>query len=199
MLFILNDNRSRLFLGYMMIGALICLIAGAANRYLLGLFDNDMLYVTTTITPICEEILKAIPVIYLAVVFTDNRETLLSAAFALGIGFAILEDAGILVKSISTVSIGWALTRVIGAALMHGACTAMIGMGVSYVNKRRKLFFCGTFALLTSAILFHATFNVLVQSEYRVAAFLLPAALYIPVVVREMTARRKKKAAEKNQ
>ena len=193
MLLVLPDKRSRLFLGYLIIGALICLMAGALNSFLLGLMGGDMLYVTTTITPISEEILKAAPVLYLAIFFDDDRDTLLSVSFALGVGFAILEDAVILAQNIDNVSIAWAFARVIGAALMHGACTSMIGIGMSYVHKRRKLFFCGTFALLTAAILFHATFNVLVQSEYRIAAFMLPLSLYIPVIVKHIMSRRAKK------
>lgn len=193
MLIVLRDKRSRLFLGYLMIGALICLMAGVVNSFLLELFGGDLMYVTTTITPITEEILKAVPVLYLAIFFADDRDTLLSVSFALGVGFAILEDAVILAQNIGSVSIAWAFARVIGAALMHGACTAMIGFGMSYVHKRKKLFFCGTFALLTAAILFHATFNVLVQSAYRIAAFMLPLSLYIPVIVKHISDSRKKK------
>ena len=193
MLFVLPDKRSRLFVGYLMIGALVCLIAGALNTLLLQLFDGDMLYVTTTITPVSEEILKALPVLYLAIFFSDDRDTLLSAAFASGVGFAVLEDAVILAQNPAGVSIGWAFARVVGAALMHGACTSTIGLGMSYINKRRKLFFCGTLSLLITAILFHATFNVLVQSEYRIAAFILPISLYLPVIVGRIRARTKEK------
>ena len=193
MLFIIRDKRSRLLLGYLIIGAVICLMAGAFNSVLLGLFNGDSIYVTTTITPISEEILKALPVLYFAIFFASDQETLLSISFALGVGFAILEDAVILAQNISSIDIGWAFARVIGAALMHGACTSMIGLGMSYIHKRRKLFFCGTFALLTAAILFHATFNVLVQSSYRIVAFILPAALYIPVVVKQIRSRKVKK------
>ncbi|MBO6231578.1 MAG: PrsW family intramembrane metalloprotease [Ruminiclostridium sp.] len=193
MLFVLPDKKSRLFVGYLMVGSLICLMAGALNLFLLQIFNGDMLYVTTTITPISEEVLKAIPVLYLAIFFTDDRETLLSASFALGVGFAILEDAVILAQNPSAISLGWAFTRVVGAALMHGACTAMVGMGMSYIRKRRKLFFCGTVALLIAAILFHATFNVLVQSSFRIAAFLLPMSLYLPVIFYQIRQRKKKK------
>lgn len=196
-LFVLPDKKSRLFLGYLIIGTLICLIAGALNIFLLGLFDNDVNYVTTAITPISEELLKAIPVLYFALVFSDDRETLLSISFSLGIGFAILENAVILVQNISSVSIIWALARAIGTALMHGACTAFSGIGISYVHKRRKLFFCGTFALLIAAVITHATFNVLVQSHFRVAAFILPSLLYIPFIIREFIKRRKKAPAHK--
>ena len=184
MLFVLPDRRSRLMLGYMLLGSAICLIAGEVNYYLLGLFKGDMLYVTTTITPISEELLKALPVLYFAALFSDKRDTLLSISFALGVGFAILENAVILLQHPETISVTWALARVIGAALMHGACTSAVGMGMSYVKKRKKLFFCGTFALLIGAVIIHASFNVLVQSEYRIAAFILPSLLYIPVVLK---------------
>jgi len=197
MLFILPDKQSRLILGYIMIGETVCLIAGAVNNLLLQVFGNDTVYVTTTVTPICEEVLKAIPVLYFAVLFSAKREVLLSISFACGIGFAILENAVILTQSFGQVSITWALGRVIGAALMHGACTALVGMGISYVHMRKKLFFCGTFALLVTAVLYHSTFNVLVQSDYSIAGFLMPAALYIPVVVSEIIRRRKLKAPEK--
>jgi len=198
MLFILPDKKSRLLLGYMIIGCAICLCAGALNTLLLELCGNNTVYVTTTVTPISEEILKAVPVLYFALIFSDDRDTLLSISFALGVGFAVLEDAVILAQNINSISIAWALARVIGAALMHGACTAMIGMGMHYVHRRRKLFYCGTFALLVTAILFHATFNVLVQSEYRIAAFILPTALYLPAVIREIMLRRRKKSDSGN-
>lgn len=197
MLLVLPDKKSRLFLGYLMIGALICLMAGAINNFMLALFNGDMVYVTTTITPITEEILKALPVLYLALFFADDRDTLLAVSFALGVGFAILEDAVILAQNIETVSLAWAFARVVGAALMHGACTAMIGIGISYVHKRRKLFFCGTFALLMAAILFHATFNVLVQSDYRIVAFLLPLSVYIPVIIKLFFSKKKDAKAKK--
>lgn len=192
MLFVLPDKRSRLFLGYLMIGAVICLVAGAINAWLLELFGGDIVYVTSTVTPISEEILKSLPVLYFAIVFSDDRETLLSVSFALGVGFAILEDAVILAQNIAAVSIGWAFIRVVGAALMHGACTALVGLGMSYIRKRRKLFFCGTLALLVTAVIYHATFNVLVQSDYRAAALIMPAALYVPVVVKAVIDRRAK-------
>jgi RsiW-degrading membrane proteinase PrsW (M82 family) len=138
-----------------------------------------------------EELLKAIPILYFALTFSDDRDTLLSISFALGIGFAVLENATILTQYIKSVTISWALARVIGAALMHGACTACVGMGMSYIRKRRKLFYSGTFALLITAIIFHATFNVLVQSEYRAAALILPSMVYIPVVIMTIIRNRK--------
>ncbi len=197
LIIVLPERKSKLLIGYVMVGMAICLNAGSVNTILINLFRGDMVYVTTTISPISEEILKALPVLYFAIVFSDDRDMLLSISFAEGIGFAILENAYILTQNINTVSTYWALQRVIGATLVHGAATAAVGLGMSYIRKRRKLFYCGTFALLTAAITFHGIFNVFVQSKYSMVSFLLPSVVYGAVVVGEYYRRRRMKAENK--
>lgn len=182
LIIILPNNRSKLLIAYVAVGMTVCLNAGSVNAVLINYFNGNMRYVTTTISPITEEILKALPVLYFALFFSDDRDTLLSLSFADGIGFAILENAYILTQNVGVVAAQWAFTRVIGATLVHGAATAAVGLGLSYVRKRRKLFFCGTFALLTAAITFHGIFNVFVQSQYSIVAFLFPSVVYGCVV-----------------
>ena len=177
---LLPDRRSRLFLGYLLLGTAVCLCAAEINALLLRAFGGDMLYVTTNITPVSEEILKSLPVLLFAWAVTDERNTLVSVAFAVGLGFALLENLVILTQNLRSVSVLWAFARGLGAALMHSTCTSLVGMGASYIRKRRKLFWCGTFSLLTSAIIYHGVFNSLVQSEYRFLAFVLPAVICVP-------------------
>ena len=177
---LLPDVRSRRFLGFLIVGMAACLIASWFNSVLLELMGGDRLYVTTSFTPIAEEIIKTLPVLYYALVFSDDRETLLSISLAVGLGFALLEDTTILLQNVEYVTIPWAVARGFGAALMHAACTAMAGMGISYVRKRRKLFYCGTFSLLIAAVSFHAVFNLLVQSAHRWLAFVWSALLFVP-------------------
>lgn len=179
---LLQDKRSRLFLGFMLTGMGVCLIAAEINALLLPVFSDDYNYVTTNITPITEELLKALPVIYFAWVISDDRERILSVAFAVGLGFATLENLVILTKNIEAVTIWWAFARGAGAALMHSICTAAVGFGISYIRRRRKLFYCGTFSLLIAAIIYHAVFNSLVQSEYRVFSFIMTLALCYPLL-----------------
>ena len=64
---------------------------------------------------------------------------------------------------------------------MHSVCTSLVGMGISYIKKRSKLFFCGTFSLLIAAIIYHAIFNSLVQSQYRILGFILPTLVCVPL------------------
>ena len=113
---------------------------------------------------------------------TDDRPTLIANSFAVGVGFALLENVVILTQNVENVTIFWALVRGFGSGLVHGICTVMVGWGISYIRKRRKFFYCGTFALLSAAIIYHATYNLLVQSAYQYVGILLPLLTYIPII-----------------
>ncbi len=194
LMLLLLKKRSKLIVGYMLIGIFVSLFVSELNTILLDLFRGDVIYVTTAITPVSEEIAKAIPVLIYAVLFSNDREKLMTLAFATGIGFAMFENMVILVQNIESVSIGWAVIRGFSTALMHGVCTAAIGYGMSFVRKKRKLFYCGTFALLAMASIYHGIFNMLVQSDYKYLGFVLPAATYIPVLIQMLG---KSKAGQK--
>ena len=194
LMLILLRKRSRLIVGYMLIGIFVSLFISELNTMLLKLFDGDMLYVTTTITPISEEIIKAAPVLFYACVFSDDRKKIMPIAFATGIGFGMFENMVILVQNIETVTISWAIIRGFSTALMHGVCTVAVGFGICFVKKKKKLFFCGTFALLTLACIYHGIFNMLVQSDYKYLGFALPAITYIPVLFQQYQYYKNKKA-----
>ena len=166
-----------------MIGIGVCLFVAEINGLLRYSAGVNLYYLTTNITPITEEIIKALPILYFAIFVTDDRRTLISHAYAVGVGFALLENIVILVQNISEVSIFWALVRGFGSGLVHGLCTVMIGYGISYIKKRRKLFWCGTFSLLSAAVIYHATYNLLVQSKFQYAGILLPIITYIPAIL----------------
>jgi RsiW-degrading membrane proteinase PrsW (M82 family) len=182
MLFVL-EKKSKITAGYMLIGILVCLFISEINGFLLELFNYDTYYVTTTITPVTEEIIKALPVMYFAFLFSDKRETLISLSIATGIGFAILENLMLFVANVEYISLFWAAVRGFSSGLMHGLCTAAVGIGLSFVHKKKKLFVCGTFALLIVAITYHSIYNTLIQSEYQMIGAILPMATYIPVLV----------------
>ena len=179
----LMEKKTRSVVIFMIVGIFWCLFVSELNSILLKVFHNDMYYVTTTITPVTEEIVKALPVLYYAIFISDDRRTLIANAYAVGVGFALLENIVILVQNISEVSIFWALVRGFGSGLVHGLCSVMIGYGISYIKKRRKLFWCGTFALLSAAVIYHATYNLLVQSKLQYAGILLPIITYTPVIL----------------
>ena len=76
-----------------------------------------------------------------------------------------------------------AIVRAFGAGLMHGMCTLLVGVGISFARKKSKIFLVGTFALLSTAITYHGIYNMLVQSRYEVVGYLLPIITYIPFLI----------------
>ena len=179
----LMEKKLRRLVVFMITGIFSCLFVSELNNILLGAFQNDIFFVTTTVTPITEEIVKMLPILFFAIMVSDERSTLIPISFAVGVGFALLENVVILTKNVENVTILWALVRGFGSGLVHGICTVMVGWGISYIKKRRKFFYCGTFALLSAAVIYHAIYNLLVQSQYQYVGILLPTITYIPVVL----------------
>ena len=188
---LLMEGKVRQIVIFLFIGICCCFFISEVNGLILKLLDHDTFYVTTTLTPITEEIIKAIPVFVFAFVVTSNRNRLYPIALATGIGFALLENMIILVQDIESVTVLWALGRGFASSLMHGVCTAAVGFGLSYIHQKKKLVIPGTFSLLLSAICFHAIFNCLVQSDYPVLGLVLPVVTYIPIVTIVIRNRRK--------
>jgi RsiW-degrading membrane proteinase PrsW (M82 family) len=145
----------------------------------------DELNYSITISPLNEEILKAIPLIIFASSFAKKEDRIVSLAFAVGIGFGILENIIIYCNSIQSLTVSWAIIRGIGASLMHSACTAMTAIGFSFVFNNKEKHPVGIFGLFSLAILYHATFNAFVQSGYKIVALLMPVLLFIPINIIE--------------
>ena len=179
---LLMEKKARLPISFMIIGIFVSVFASEVNGLLSNLLSMDTYSMTVIVTPVSEELLKALPVLYYAIVISDKRERLFTASMAIGIGFALLENAYFLLNS-DNFTIILAIIRAFGAGLMHGMCTLLVGVGISFVKKKSKLFAVGTFGLLSTAIVYHGIYNILIQSEFSTVGALLPIATYIPFLI----------------
>ena len=178
----LIEKKARQPIVFMLIGIFVSVFAAELNGLLRTLLPLSTFEVTIVVTPITEEILKAIPILVFGTVLSAKKEALFTASMAVGIGFAVLENAYYMLNYPSF-NMFDAVVRAFGAGLMHGMCTLLVGVGISFVKKQRKIFYVGTFALLSTAITYHGIYNMLVQSDYQMAGFLLPISTYIPFVM----------------
>ena len=178
----LVEKKARQPIVFVLIGIFVSVFASEVNGLMVALLPMSTFELTIIVTPITEEILKAIPILLFAVVLSAKKEALFTASMAVGIGFAVLENAFYLL-SYSSFNMFDAIIRAFGAGLMHGMCTLLVGVGISFVKKKSKMFVVGTFALLSTAITYHGIYNMLVQSDYRGIGYLLPIATYIPFMV----------------
>ena len=198
LLALLVEKKARLPISFMLIGVFVSVFASEINGLFSQMLSMDMYSKTVIVTPVSEEFLKALPILYYAVVISDKRERLFTAAMALGIGFALLENAYFLLNS-DNFGMLQAVIRAFGAGLMHGMCTLLVGVGISFVKKKSKLFAVGTFGLLSTAIVYHGIYNILIQSDFSIVGALLPITTYIPFLIWRLRIKYKQKLNETNQ
>ena len=180
---LLVNKKSRFPLIFVLAGIFISVFASEVNGFIKNFSSYELNRFVILITPITEEILKSLPIFYLALLVTDKKEKLFTASMATGIGFAILENAYYLLQNPINFRMLDAVIRAFGAGLMHGMCTLLVGVGLSFVKKQRKMFSVSIFALLSTAITYHSIYNMLIQSKYSILGALLPIVTYIPFLV----------------
>jgi RsiW-degrading membrane proteinase PrsW (M82 family) len=192
---LIMEKKARLPILFMLIGIFVSVFASEVNGLLSKLLSMDTYSMVVIVTPVSEEVLKALPILYYAIVISDKRERLFTASMALGIGFAVLENAYFLLNS-NNFPIISAVVRAFGAGLMHGMCTLLVGVGISFVKKKRKMFAVGIFGLLSTAIVYHGIYNILIQSKFSTVGALLPIATYIPFLIWRLRIKLKSKVNE---
>lgn len=172
------NGKSRLLFGFLLAGMMIAVCAYEINTLVCHIFGLSGTELSIKAAPIIEEILKALPILFYAALVSDERKLVLNLSMAVGIGFAMLENAFLLITYVDEVNLGWAVVRGVSTSLSHGICTLIVGCGIIFVRKQKKLFYTGTFALLAAAMTLHATFNLLIQSPYDYVALALPIVIY---------------------
>lgn len=198
------EKKSRKIVAALLAGMFLCLFVSEVNGLLLRVTQNSMLYLTTNVTPVTEELVKVLPVIYYAYFFSDDRRSVTTVAFATGVGFAMLENIIILMQNIETANLLFALIRGFSTGLMHGISTVLIANFIPYIHTKKKLFLCGALCSFNLAVIFHAVFNLLVEADSVTAnriGYFLPISVYLVInvfVLKRLFARLKLKKAEKS-
>ena len=175
-------GKARTLLTFLFLGTVVCLFCGEFSAIIMRKLPFDRQYYTSNFTPLFEEVFKALPILVYAFMWGPKKRTLLESSILVGVGFAVLENAFILGGAAASVSISNALIRGFGAGMMHGLCTLAVGYGMTFVHTRRKLFYTGTVALLSVAVIYHSVYNTLVQSPHQLVGFLLPLITFVPVL-----------------
>lgn len=182
MLFVLK-GRSRALLGFLLTGIFMCLFASEVNGLIRGNTDLSLRFLTVNITPIVEEILKALPIVFIAFLLKPERQFLLESSATVGVGFATMENIALLAGSSGAFPIGLILARGFGAGMMHCVSTLAVGYSMVFASTDRKLSYTGTIAALSAAIIYHSIYNIMIQSAYPALGVILPIVTYIPMLI----------------
>ena len=171
-------GRPRIFMLFMITGMSVCLLSAYVNSFFMGYYGVDSTVAVVEITPVCEEVMKLLPLLFYVLIFEPKVRDLPEAAVALAVGFATFENVCYLTEN-GAENFMFLLVRGLSAGALHILCGILIGFGLSYVFRRRWLAFTGTMGLLGACIAFHAIYNLLISAEgaWQIAGYLSPSVL----------------------
>ncbi|MBN1480639.1 PrsW family intramembrane metalloprotease [candidate division KSB1 bacterium] len=141
------------------LGGVVALVAYFLNTWLSPLFADSLSIFIRYISPVIEETLKAIYIVYL--IRTNKVGFLVDAAicgFAIGAGFAMVENIYYLQSLQQSNMLVW-LIRGCGTAVMHGGTTAICAILNKSMSERQRNKFLAIVPGLLAAILIHSIFN----------------------------------------
>ena len=173
-----TKGRARSFTLFLTVGMGVCLLGAYVSSFFMGYYGVDTTVAAIEITPVCEEVMKLLPLLFYFLIFEPEPKELPSAAIAIAVGFANLENVCYLTEN-GAENFVFLLIRGISAGALHILCGISIGFGLSYVFRHRWLAFTGTVGLLGACIVFHATYNLLISGGggWRIAGYLFPSIL----------------------
>lgn len=176
MLFI--GGRTRTFILFMITGMSTCLLSAYVNSFFMGYYGASATVAVVEITPVCEEVMKLLPLLFYFLIFEPEPKELPSAAIAIAVGFATFENVCYLTEN-GAEDFTLLLIRGISAGAIHILCGILTGFGISYVFRRRWLAMTGTAGILGACTGFHAIYNLLItaDSPWNMTGYLFPPLL----------------------
>ncbi len=165
--FCLDRARRRSML-FMLAGMVACLFSSYISSFLIIAYETDTLIAMLEITPMVEEIMKLLPLLFFLLIFEPHRKEAAVESLMVAIGFATLENACYLTVN-GADNVLRLLIRGFSTGAMHVACGAITALGLSGPWERLFLRIAGTLGALCMAITWHAIFNVLVSQTGTVA------------------------------
>lgn len=151
--------RLRSIIQTIFIGGLVAIVAYFMNHWLSSLFVDSIPHYTRYISPVIEETLKAIFIIYL--IQANKVGFLVDSAiygFAIGAGFAVVENIYYLQSLHQSNLLVW-LIRGCGTAVMHGGTTAIFAILFKNLSERYNQKLINSLPGLITAICIHSLFN----------------------------------------
>ena len=179
---IATKNRDRRMVVFLHSGMTACILSSYISTFLALVNGLDKLMASLTISPIVEEFMKLIPVLFFILVFEPAPEQVPGCVVITAVGFATFENVCYMAQN-GTTQLLRLLIRGFGTGAMHVVCASLVALGMLLLLDKLWLRVAGTFGLMAVAITYHGIYNMLVSQEgisayTGYAAPMLTAALY---------------------
>ena len=171
---------ARQHLIFLLSGMTACLLSAYVSSFLTGALGLDMSVASHEISPLVEEIIKLLPVLFYLLIFNPDKKNAVSAAMLVAIGFATFENVCFLISD-GSADLLRLLIRGFGTGAMHAGCGMVVAIGLFFLWDQAWLRAVGVFALLCVVIRFHAAFNLFVNQTG--AAFWIGSAIPLTLML----------------
>ena len=169
---------------FLLAGMTACLCASYISTFFAFVTAADRITAVTNITPMVEEVMKLLPLLFYLLVFEPRAENAAGSILMTALGFATFENVCYLTSN-GAQDIGYLLIRGAGTGAMHIVCGMVMGLGLLALWDVTWLKFAGTLAFLGFVIVYHAIYNLLVSQTGAVSALglLLPLVTVLLVLL----------------
>ena len=171
----------RWVLGTIAVGGLMAGVSYLANDWLLSLTGIEFDSFTRFLSPLVEELLKALVVIGL--IRLNRIGFLVDAAifgFAVGAGFAVIENIYFL-QALPDTGTGVWIVRGFGTAIMHGGATSIFAVvGRALISQRKEL---GPAAYLPGLIIASVVHSIFNHLPFSPMATTLAVVISLPILM----------------
>ena len=177
---LLVKGTQRRFTLLLCIGMGICMVSAYVNSFFMVLYQVDGVTAAIEISPVCEEILKLVPLLFFILIFEPEPREITPAAISIAVGFATFENVCYLSEN-GAGNFTFLLIRGMSAGAIHILCGIAVGYGIAYVFRQRWLAVTGTVGILGACIVFHAIYNLLVTAEgvWQTVGYMFPSVLIL--------------------
>ena len=155
-------KNGRRFAAFFLIGMGVCLLSAYISGYIHQAAGLEKDETSIFISPVVEEILKMVPLLFFLFGFAPTDEAFLDGALGVGVGFATFENCCYILSD-GAESLPYVLVRGLAVGVMHLVSTQAVARGLILARRHRMLSTPGITGALTLSMIFHALYNLLVS------------------------------------
>ncbi|MBQ1384836.1 MAG: PrsW family intramembrane metalloprotease [Eubacterium sp.] len=179
------EGSARGFIASFLTGTAVCLLSAYISGFLQIVSGMSVSDTAVFLSPVVEEIMKFLPMLFVLFIFMPEDSGLFIAAIGIGAGFATFENCCYLLSS-GAASLRYMLIRGLAVGVMHIISMLTLAFGLVLVRRVRLLSLPGIAGAFSLSVIFHGLYNLLVSEPGISSAigYILPLAtaalLYFP-------------------
>lgn len=155
-------GSARKFIVSFVLGMVLCLVAAYIGGYFEYAFEMEAEETSIFVSPIVEEIIKLLPVLFLMILFDPDDDELKLTAVGIGAGFATFENACHIIST-GAQDLAYILIRGFAAGVMHVVSIYALSVALVVLRRYKAATVPIVVGALSISMTFHATYNLFVS------------------------------------